>query len=593
MAEDTFRLTLLGVDKASNPLKRIADQMKPLVNAARGVKQESEEGASAHVRFTQAMRGHFAGLAGHFRSAGDALGSLRGSMASFLPMVGAIGAGGSLIGLFTLTKSVAEATLASSALQQQVGITGKELGMFTLAGRMTGVQTDNLAQALTKMQKVMAEAAVGKKEDLAALFKHLNIPLRDSKGAVIGVADALPKLMDAFEATTDQGLRARMASALFEEEGLKLIPMLIQGSKALKQYADIAAKLNYAAPESEKEALKDFERGWIELEMAAGAFKKEVGSRLAPVLKGVLKIATDWVLAIRSDVATLAVDRVKNLAEAFQKLDVAKVVADMRRWGTTISNILRPLGGMYTVIGAITLALGSPLLLAISSVIAIVGALGKVLIGLGALAWANPILASIAAIGLAGYLMYQNWETVKEKFAALWQWFKDSMAWTVDAIKSTELFQEAARELTQAWTAVGDFFKRLWDRIVGYFDAAWQRLRPIVETIMDAARALGLIGGQQLPAPAPGTAQTPGPLPFTPVPVPPMTPLLPGPRRGPRGLYSPSSAVAPAPTGQVNVTVSLENAPPGTRVGTQTTGPAIGRVQTNVGQANPAGIGAY
>lgn len=566
---NTFTLTLAALDKVSGPLKRMAAQMKPLADAARGVNQVSAEGASAHVRFTQAMRAHAVGLTNHFRSAGDALGALRGSMTSFLPMLGALGAGGSLVGLFTLTKSVAEATLAADALQKQVGITGKELGAFTLAARMTGAPADNLAQALTKMQKGLADAAVGKKEDLAALFKHLNIPLRDSKGAVIGVAEALPRMMDAFEATTDQGLRARMAAALFEEEGLKLIPMLTQGSAALQRYAAIAARVNYAAPESEKRALKEFEQGWIELEMAAGAFKKQIGSQLAPVLKPVLAMMTEWVVAIRSDVATLVVDRVRNLAAAFQKIDINRVVADMRRWGAVIRDIMRPLGGWYTVIGAITLALGSPLLLAISSVITIVGALGKALLALGALAWANPWLVAVAAVVAAGYALYSNWDTVKENLRPVMDWFS-----------------QVADNMIEVWGRVKTFFSELWTSVTGYFTAAWERVRPIVEAITNAAAALAALNA----APVPGT---PGPS------VPRQEGgeyqlRTPG-RRGvlPR-LYDPSSATA-QPHGQVDVRIRLENAPPGTQTVTQAAGPAVGRVQmqSSVGQANPAGLGAY
>lgn len=568
---NTFALHLAAIDKFSGPMKAFAERMKPLADAARGVTKASADGVSTHARFVQAMRAHATGIAGHFRSAGDALASLRGSMSAFFPMLGALGAGGSLVGLFTLTKSVAEAALAADALQKQVGITGKELGTFSLAARMAGVPADNLGQALTKMQKAMAEAAVGKKDDLKALFDHLKIPLRDARGNVIGVAEALPRLMDAFKATGDQGLRARMASALFEEEGLKLIPMLTQGSEALQRYAAMAAKLNYAAPESEKQALKEFEQGWIELEMAASAFKKEIGSRLAPVLKPILGMVRDWLVAIRSDVATLIVDRVKNLAEAVRKIDIGRVVNDMRRWGAMIRDVMRPLGGWYTVIGAITLALGSPLLLAISSVITIMGALGKALFALGALAWANPILAGVGAVAAAGFALYANWDWVKEQLKPVMEWFRST-----------------ADQLVEVWGRVRDFFRDMWETVAGYFTAAWEKIKPIVKAVEDAASAIGLLNSNPSPD-APG-------------------PSLPRHEGGPYELHVPSRrGVLPrprdplfygateAPHGQIDVRVRLENVPPGTQTVTQAAGPAVGRVQTqtNVGLANPAGLGAY
>lgn len=568
---NTFALTLAALDKFSGPMKALAERMRPLADAARGVNRASADGAAAHVRFTQAMRAHITGVAGHFRSAHDALASLRGSMTAFLPMLGALGAGGSLVGLFTLTKSVSEATLAADALQKQVGISGKELGTFTLAARMAGVPSDNLAQALTKMQKGMADAAIGKKDDLAGLFKHLKIPLRDARGNIISVADALPRMMDAFKATTDQGLRARMAAALFEEEGLKLIPMLTQGSDALQRYSELAAKLNYAAPESEKQALKEFEQGWIQLEIAASAFKKQIGSQLAPVLKPVLDMMRDWLAENRDWLATEIVERVKSLREMLKGIDFKKAEAGLRAWGRTIRDILKPLGGWYTVIGAITLALGSPLLLAVSSVMTIMAALGKALLALGALALAHPLLAFAAVLAAAGLLIYNNWDTIRPKLQPVFDWLDG-----------------AAKTLEQAWEGVKTFFKDLWESITGYFTAAWEKIKPIVKLIEDAASTMGLLNNAPSPdAPGPSLPRHEGG-PYE-LHVPSRRGVLPRPR-------DPSFSAAPEPsTGQVNVTVRLENVPPGTRTTTQASGSAIGRVQTqaNVGIANPAGLGAY
>lgn len=631
MSGSTFAFTVTAIDKAFGPLKRIAEQMRPLINAAQGVNRASADGASAQARMTQAMAAHAQGLRGHFQRAGDAFTALRGSVVSFLPMLGALGAGGSLVGLVTLTKSVAEATLAADALQKQVGISGKQLGVFTLAARMAGVPADNIGTALTKMQKAMADAAVGQKEPLAALFKHLNISLRDAKGAVIDVATALPRLMDAFEATTDQGMRARMAAALFEEEGLKLIPMLIQGSGALKAYAEAAAKLNYIPLDSEKAALKEFEQSWIQLEMAASSFKKEIGAKLAPVLLPVIKLATDWVVVNREWIATGIAAKVKQLVKAFEEFNLKDAVITLQEWGTAIAAVMEPLGGLKTAIGAFTLMLGSPLLIAVSSAITIMGALGKAMLAVGMLMWANPILVSVGAVLAIGLLLWKNWDWVSRKFKGIWEgikesarlqrliddlkvlqhvpgflnrawqlakgqfqrlwsWFKSSAAaWVRPVVDGLKPFFNAAADMMKYWEPVKTFFVDLWKGIVEKFDEAWKKMRPIIEAILKAAESLG-IGSD---APVPGT---PGPVPHNPNERSPMTPLLPDGRRRPRFRpYDPSSAApsaAPTQPGRVDVNVTLSNAPPGTRVATQTGGGrALGNVTTDVGYSNPLGGG--
>jgi len=624
MSGSTFAFTVTAIDKAYGPLKRIAEAMRPIMTGARGVTAASADTASAQARMTQAMAAHANGLRGHFRQAGDAFGALRGSVVAFLPMLATLGAGGSLVGLFTLTKSVAEATLAADALQKQVGITGKQLGAFTLAARMSGVPADNMAQALTKMQKAMAEAAVGQKEPLAALFKHLNIPLKDSKGAVIDVATALPKLMDAFKNTADAGLRARMASALFEEEGLKLIPMLIQGGDALERYAAMAARLKYAPSEDQKTALKAFEQGWIQLEMAASSFKTEIGARLAPVLLPVIQMATDWVVANRSWIATMIVEKVESLATAIKSIDLGRIVTMMEGWGATISAVLAPLGGMNTLIGAVTLTLGSPLLIAVSSAITVMGALGKAMVAVGALLWANPILAAVGAVVGAGVLLYTNWDWVKRqferlwawferrppwvqnlvddvmivakvprfmerawdlakgKFQSLWAWFKGSMGWVKPIIDALKPLYDAAADLTKYWTPVKAFFESLWQGIVEWFNWGWEKIKPIVEAIREAARLFEGLSNASPDAPGTSTPKMEG------GPLEQSTPR----RRGvlPR-LYDPSTATVPPPAarGQVDVNVTLSNAPPGTGVATKSAGAGLGAVSTDVGYANPMG----
>lgn len=626
MSGSTFAFTVTAIDKAFGPLKRIAEQMRPLINAAQGVNRASADGASAQARMTQAMAAHAQGLRGHFQRAGDAFTALRGSVVSFLPMLGALGAGGSLVGLFTLTKSVAEATLAADALQKQVGISGKQLGVFTLAARMAGVPADNLATALTKMQKSMADAAVGQKEPLAALFQHLKIPLRDAKGAVIDVATALPRLMDAFEATTDQGLRARMAAALFEEEGLKLIPMLIQGSGALKAYAEAAARLNYIPLDSEKAALKEFEQSWIQLEMAASSFKKEIGAKLAPILLPVIKLATDWVVVNRHWIATGIAGKVKQLAEAFESFNLKQAVVTMQEWGASIAAVMEPLGGMKTAIGAVGLLLGSPLLIAVSSAITIMGALGKAMVAVGVLMWANPIVAAIGAVSVAGLLLWRNWDWIRSQFERLWAWFRGSArlqrliddlkvfqavpqlldrawqwakgrfqalwnwfsasaaSWVRPVVDGLKPLYDAAAEVIRAWDPVKAFFETLWQGIIRAFEWAWQKIKPVVDAIREAAELFDLLSNKPVPGtPGPSTPKMEG------------GPLdqRPSGRRGvlPR-LYDPSSATpsaAPAQPGRVDVNVTLSNAPPGTRVATQSGGPALGRVTTDVGYANPLG----
>lgn len=624
MAQRTFEVVVSTLDKASGPFRRIAEQMRPLTALTQSVNRSGTVGATVHGQMSRAMAAHAEGLRGHFQRASAAFDGLRNSALAFAPALGAISAGGAIAGLAALTKRMSEAALAGNAMHTQIGISEAQFQTYQLAARMVGVQADGLGVSLTKLQKAMSEAAGGQREPLAALFQHLKIPLKDSKGAVIDVAAALPRLMDAFQKTADAGLRTRMAAALFEEEGLALIPMLAQGSAALKAYADMNARLNFAPPPAANEALKQYAQGWVQLETAGGGFMKDVASRLAPILLPLVKLATDWVVASRDWLPALIAQRMEGLATAIGSINFTQLATTMGQWGETMSAIIEPIGGMNLAIGAIALTLGAPLLSAIGSTIGIMGALGKAMMAVSALAWANPIVLGVAAVAAVGVLLYRNWETVQRVFDGVWKWFsrppdwvrnlvdainpfvrvpefmnaawemgkrglervwtwfKSSMAWVWPLVNKLRPLVNAAAQVMEIWKPVERFFEDLWKGVVSWFVWAWEKMKPIVDRIMEAARAL------ELPGNAP-------PSPFQNPATPPMTPLLPDGRRRPSSfpmLYdSPpvGTRAAAEGSGHVDVTVTLANAPPGTRVTTKTGGSTLGAVRTNVGYSYPFG----
>lgn len=94
------------------------------------------------------------------------------------------------------------------------------------------------------------------------------------------------------------------------------------------------------------------------------------------------------------------------------------------------------------------------------------GGLNKIVIGLKAIQ-VGFTLANVACKGFLGWalglvtmawLIYENWDTVKDFLLKIWEPIKPY--W----IKFTEL-------ITKAWTAVKDFFLNIWGGIISYWDA--------------------------------------------------------------------------------------------------------------------------
>lgn len=149
---------------------------------------------------------------------------------------------------------------------------------------------------------------------------------------------------------------------------------------------------------------------------------------------------------------------------------------------------------------------------------------GKAFQVLRAVILANPIVALIAAVATAAYLIYENWEPIKEFFKLLWDGIKDVFA--------------------SAW----EFIKGIVDKVVG-----------AVETVIDAAKDVGaFVGGSVLG----GKSQEQLLAEFQ---------ALQGgrPRIVPGAMATEvvgGQAGAPGANGEARVLIELANAPRGTRV---------------------------
>ena len=646
MANAVFDATIKAVDAATGPIRAMVKGMRGIVDAARGVSRASAEGAKAagragvaaghavkeaaeggkaagktaeealakvehaeahleasHIRYFRSMGAHVRLLSGHFGSLNTSIGAVSSSFAKFLPMLGALGAGASLVGMFQMVKAAADGAIATQALTTKLGISAKEFGGLAWAAKESGVETDTLVGGLEKLNKTLGMAAAGKGKDAAALFAHLGIKMKDAAGHTRTTADLMPELADAFAKTTDPAMRALMATTLFGKQGQELLPILMKGRDALEEMTKAGLKFGYIATPEQKQSLIEFGHNWEQLEAAIGGFKKEIASNLAPVFAPIVAMARDWVLANRDWIATGIADKVKLLAAEIAKLDIGHVINQVTEWVKWTFQLIESHGGLRTVLGAVTLMMGSPLISAVTGVIGIFGTLGRVIMALGSLMWANPILAAVGAVAVGAYLLYNNWEFVKGKLLAIWAAISSS-PWAQVLVDSIAPFTFLPKLIIANWEPIKGFFKTLWDGVTAVFDAAWARIAPIVDALKSAGGWVRnswigqKIGGAAAPTAAavraaaprvesPATMRTYDEDDGAGRPNPWAMPAQPAP-----GLYRPDGPAAQniQQQGEVKVKVDFTNAPPGTQV--QSTSSGIAQPpDTSVGYINPLAVG--
>ncbi|CAJ0696086.1 phage tail tape measure protein [Ralstonia wenshanensis] len=159
-----------------------------------------------------------------------------------------------------------------------------------------------------------------------------------------------------------------------------------------------------------------------------------------------------------------------------------------------LGTILRPLIGIlldWAYKGAMLFGKGIALITrvvlflgnAFGLVVRCVGVVGKVLMWVARLALANPLLAFIAIIAAGAIYVWQNWETLGPKLAALWQAIKDAFGRAWDWIR--EKASGIADWFTSTKDKLLDAGRAMVDGLLSGISERWAALKQKVGELAD------------------------------------------------------------------------------------------------------------
>jgi len=175
---------------------------------------------------------------------------------------------------------------------------------------------------------------------------------------------------------------------------------------------------------------------------------------------------------------------------------LARIEAMFTRVSAVLSPVIERFGGLETLLVAMGVLLGGPLIAALVSLTGAMATLGVVL-ALTPVGWFAMAAAGMAALGVA---IYSNWDGIVALFGRLgdaWRGFMNSEQMQ-EAGRIFGVFADAVAErfnaLAEVFTAVGGVLQAVLQRVLGYFQpvinaAAW---------VMD--RVPGFGGGSSAPA---------------------------------------------------------------------------------------------
>lgn len=335
----------------------------------------------------------------------------------------------------------------------------------SMAGESAGNAYRKIFQAALDADNIKAV-----NDDLKEKGAGIKFNFSDGKGGFGGLENMYAQL-EKLKKLNPETQMATMKD-LFGNDAETLQALNIMLSKGIEGYRETAAKLENQASLRERvdASLNTLGNKW---EAATGSFTNamaSIGETVAPALK---KLA-DWLGELASRLDGF-VKRHPQLTSALFKLAAgfAIVATAAGVVSLALASVLGPMAVVRMSAGVMGLKFSSAFGLigkAISSV-------GKSVIWLGRLMFANPILAVIGLIAAGAIYIWQNWDTLGPKFKAMWDAVCNATGTAWDWIKEkASAAWEGIKSLFFNYTLPGLIAKN-WDAIKSGVSEAWANIR--------------------------------------------------------------------------------------------------------------------
>lgn len=331
-----------------------------------------------------------------------------------LPLLATAAAGGVAAAMLQTIRRVDQLVDSSKTL----GVPIEQLQRLGFAAQMSGSSREEMGSALQFLSMNMVEAISGSKE-MQQSFRHVGLEVQQLRK--MNAVQVFEAIADKFEKVGDAGQNAErkiaLTRALMGRGGAAMVQMLNQGSKAFQELYAEADRLGVISADqagrfaSAADALDRMAFG-------ANGFLSAMTSAALPALERVVQRFTEMGEAGRGALAErigTALGRfIEKLPDLLTKLAaVASGIAVVLGYVDAVASAF---GGWGTFIGVVATAIAGKAVWALALFTKGVWALGAAIA-------ATPLGAFLLVVGgiaAAAYLIYENWEPIKQWFADLW-----------------------------------------------------------------------------------------------------------------------------------------------------------------------------
>lgn len=230
------------------------------------------------------------------KSSMNAMGSLD---ASSLALAGGFAAVATAIvkaekAMISMTKESAAFADNIITLSMQTGQSTQQLQEFAYASELIDVSVDTLQGSLTKLTNNMQDTMNGT-GNAKASFEALGVSVTNADGSMRSANDVFYETIDALGKVKNETERDAMSMDIFGRSAQDLNPLIIQGSKTLKAYADEAHNMGYVLDDEALSALGAVDDAYQRLQKTQEGVKNQLAVEFAPYLEEFYGDATQGV----------------------------------------------------------------------------------------------------------------------------------------------------------------------------------------------------------------------------------------------------------------------------------------------------------
>lgn len=364
-------------------------------------------------------------------------------------------------------------------MSKRLNISTEDLSALRFQAGLAGTDFRAAATGIRFMTKAMFDSTQGL-ETAQRGFDILGITVTKTDGKLKDAQDIFLEISDALADMEDGTEKTAAAQLLFGSRmGTQLIPLLNQGSDALREQAEEARKLGIVFDEEAARKSEILVDSMLRFNKVIEGVRNEIAFELIPKVSKYLTILKDWILANKQLIAQNVQLTIRLIAEALISLRdgavaVAEVVKENRE-------LIKTLSSMAVGFAAVSLAMSI--------------ATGNLLGGLASLAL---LKGAFAGLGLA--LAVEKMQEFSKEIKSAKQNIADSLVpmhtmstnlglvstHSSASAKAMAKIKELIKAFPEAFKTAGEKGKEAAEKI----QSAWEKTS---DTVKKAFEALGIV----------------------------------------------------------------------------------------------------